>query len=118
MEQYELKDFEIKVSNIDEKKINCSPKIVVVGVGGGGGNMISHFARTFALENNKKYENIKLVSVNTDLQALSTIDDKNITVLQIGKKLTRGLGAGMNPEVGRDSALESYDEIKKVMSRF
>jgi cell division protein FtsZ len=80
--------------------------------------MISHFARTFALEKNKKYENIKLVSVNTDLQALSTIDDKNITVLQIGKKLTRGLGAGMNPEVGRDSALENYDEIKKVMSRF
>lgn len=56
--------------------------------------MIFHFARTFALENNtKKYEHIKLVSVYTDLQALNTIDDKNITVLQIGKILTKGLGA-------------------------
>ena len=43
------------------------------------------------------------------------MDSKNITLLQIGKKTAKGLGAGMNPEIGRKSALENYDDIKKVL---
>lgn len=61
-------------------------------------------------------ENIKLIAINTDLQALSTMDDKNITLIQIGKETARGLGTGMKPEIGRKSALESYEDIKKALS--
>jgi cell division protein FtsZ len=43
------------------------------------------------------------------------MDDKNITLIQIGKETARGLGAGMNPEIGRKSALENYEDIKKAL---
>ena len=110
-----MEKIEIKVTNnIDfEKKGN--PKITVVGIGGGGNNMVSHFARRFQEENKDINKNIKLIAINTDLQALSTMDDKNITLIQIGKKTARGLGAGMNPEIGRKSALENYEDIKNAL---
>lgn len=103
-----MEKIEIKVSNNIDFENKGNPRITVVGVGGGGNNMVSHFARKFQEERKTINENIKLVAINTDLQALSTMDNKNITLIQIGKKTARGLGAGMNPEIGRKSALENY----------
>ena len=110
-----MEKIEIKVTNNIDFENKGNPKITVVGIGGGGNNMVSHFARRFKEENKDINRNIKLIAVNTDLQALSTMDDKNITLIQIGKKTAKGLGAGMNPEIGRKSALENYDDIKKSL---
>ena len=77
-------------------------RIVAVGVGGGGGNMIGHMI-------NEGIDGIEMICVNTDAQVL---DETRSSKIQIGAKLTKGLGAGMKPEVGKESALESYDEIR------
>lgn len=110
-----MKNIDIKVSNNINFENKGNPKIAVVGIGGGGNNMISHFARRFQEEKKVVNENIKLIAVNTDLQALSTMDNKNIILIQIGKKTAKGLGAGMNPEIGKKSAIENYEEIKKAL---
>ena len=110
-----MEKIEIKVSNCINFENKGNPKIAVIGIGGGGNNMISHFARRFKEEKKDINKNIKLIAINTDLQALSTMDDKNITLIQIGKKTARGLGAGMNPEIGRKSAIENYEDIKKAL---
>lgn len=78
-------------------------KIAVIGVGGGGCNMINHMI-------NEGSHKIDLIAANTDLQVLQI--SKAPKKIQLGLKLTKGLGAGMKPEVGRDSAVESYEEIK------
>jgi len=83
-------------------------KIVVVGVGGGGGNMVNHLAE---LSNA-----VKLVAANTDAQALENCDTPN--KIQLGPKLTKGLGAGMDPEIGKAAAIESYEEIKKALTDY
>ncbi|WP_373070182.1 cell division protein FtsZ [Sulfurimonas sp.] len=80
-------------------------RIIAVGVGGGGGNMIGHML-------NEGIEGIEMISVNTDAQVLK---DSGSTKIQIGAKLTKGLGAGMKPEIGKESALESYDEIRAAL---
>lgn len=86
---------------VTEEKYN-SAKIKVIGVGGGGNNAVD---RMFSCELN----GIEFITVNTDLQALahSCVPTK----IGIGQKLTRGLGAGANPEIGTQSALENKDEI-------
>lgn len=81
-------------------------KIAVIGVGGGGCNMINHMI-------NEGSHKIDLIAANTDLQVLHI--SKAPKKIQLGLKLTKGLGAGMKPEVGRDSAVESYEEIKGVL---
>jgi cell division protein FtsZ len=81
-------------------------KIAVVGVGGGGCNMVNHMIK----EGSHK---IDLIAANTDLQVLHI--SKAPKKIQLGIKLTKGLGAGMKPEVGRDSAVESYEEIKTAI---
>jgi cell division protein FtsZ len=83
-------------------------KIVVVGVGGAGSNMLQELIGT------EIADKIQLVAINTDAQALEKSDAQY--KLQIGVKLTRGLGSGMKPEVGKASALESYEEIKALLS--
>lgn len=80
-------------------------RIVAVGVGGGGGNMIGHMI-------NEGISGIEMICVNTDAQVL---DDTKSLKIQIGAKLTKGLGAGMKPEIGKESALESYDEIRSSL---
>ncbi|PSW18506.1 cell division protein FtsZ [Photobacterium sanctipauli] len=77
--------------------------IKVIGVGGGGGNAVDHMVR-------ESIEGVEFISVNTDAQALrkSSVG----TVIQIGGDITKGLGAGANPQVGRDSALEDREAIK------
>ena len=92
---------------IEETSKISGARIVAVGVGGGGGNMIGHMIR-------EGVSGIEMIMINTDAQALK--DTKNATAIQIGAKLTKGLGAGMKPEIGRESAIENYDEIKKALT--
>jgi len=86
--------------------IESIAKIKVVGVGGSGGAAINRMLA-------RKIRSIEFIAMNTDLQALqqSLADVK----LQIGKETTRGLGAGMNPDLGARSAEENADEIRKMI---
>ncbi len=80
--------------------------IKVIGVGGSGGNAVSRMK-------DHNFENVELIAVNTDAQDLEkTKADKKI---RIGRKLTRGLGAGMRPEVGQKAAEEQKEEIKEAL---
>lgn len=96
-----MKPFVIEESN----KINGA-RIVAVGVGGGGGNMISHMI-------NEGVTGIEMMLINTDAQVLN--ETNAASKIQIGSKLTKGLGAGMKPSIGKDSALENYDEIREAL---
>ncbi|OQX73854.1 MAG: cell division protein FtsZ [Campylobacteraceae bacterium 4484_4] len=81
-------------------------QIKVIGVGGGGGNMINHMISEGIGE-------IDLIAANTDAQALeASLANRK---LQLGERKTRGLGAGMKPEIGRNAAMESYDDIKEAL---
>ena len=84
-----------------------SAVIKVIGVGGGGGNAVQHM-----VTNN--VEGVDFIAANTDAQALKALEAK--TLLQLGSTITRGLGAGANPEVGREAALEDRDRIAEVLS--
>ena len=81
-------------------------KIAVVGVGGGGCNMVNHMI-------NEGTHKIDLIVANTDLQVLNL--SRAPKKIQLGIELTRGLGAGMRPDIGRDSALENYQEVKESL---
>ncbi|MBQ9179605.1 MAG: cell division protein FtsZ [Firmicutes bacterium] len=85
-----------------EKTENENANIIVIGVGGGGCNAVNRM-----IDANPK--NVNFIAVNTDKQALNTC--KAETKLQIGEKLTKGLGAGGNPEIGQKSAEESMEDI-------
>jgi cell division protein FtsZ len=80
--------------------------IKVVGVGGGGGNAVKHMIAS-------SVEGVDFICANTDAQALTDIASK--TVLQLGTGVTKGLGAGANPEVGRQAAMEDRDRIAEVL---
>ena len=95
---------------VNEKIGTDGVKIVVVGVGGGGSNMVDN------LIDSAIADKVKLVSINTDAQALK--NSRAPHKLQIGKKITDGKGAGMKPEIGKKAALESYDEIKDMLMNF
>ncbi len=97
----------VKEFKVTEKIGTDGVKIVVVGVGGGGSNMVDN------LVDSDIADKVKLVVVNTDAQALK--NSKVAHKLQIGEKITGGKGAGMKPEVGKTAALESYDDIKKIL---
>jgi cell division protein FtsZ len=103
-----MEDFQF---NIEIEKTNETTsegaKIKAIGVGGGGGNMINHMI-------NEGITGIDMIVANTDAQALSS--SLAPFKLQLGVSTTRGLGAGMQPEKGRDAALESFDDIKNALS--
>jgi cell division protein FtsZ len=81
-------------------------EIKVIGVGGGGGNMVNHMIK-------EGISGIDMIVANTDAQALESSLAKQ--KIQLGAKKTRGLGAGMKPEVGAKAAEESFDEIKDLL---
>ena len=81
-------------------------KIKVIGVGGAGGNAINNMIAG-------KLQGVKFICANTDAQALEV--SKAEIKLQLGEKLTEGLGAGANPNIGRDAALENRDAIRKSL---
>ena len=80
--------------------------IKVLGIGGGGGNAVAHMVRA-------GIEGVDFICANTDAQALKGAKVK--TGLQIGCNITKGLGAGANPEVGRQAAMEDRDRIQEVI---
>ena len=89
------------------EKIAQSAEIKVIGVGGGGGNAVHHMI-------NNQVEGVEFICANTDAQALHNLKAK--TILQMGSNITKGLGAGANPEIGRQAALEDRDEIAEILS--
>ncbi|AEA71032.1 MULTISPECIES: cell division protein FtsZ [Pseudomonas] len=86
--------------------IPASPVIKVIGVGGGGGNAVNHMVKS-------NIEGVEFICANTDAQALKSIGAR--TILQLGTGVTKGLGAGANPEVGRQAALEDRERIAEVL---
>ncbi len=93
--------------SIEEAPVITGAKIKAIGVGGGGGNMINHMIH-------QGISGIDLIVANTDAQALES--SKAPYKIQLGEKLTKGLGAGMKPEIGQESAIESFETIKEVLS--
>ncbi|MEX2524689.1 MAG: cell division protein FtsZ [Gammaproteobacteria bacterium] len=85
---------------------NQAAVIKVIGVGGGGGNAVEHMLRT-------SIDGVEFICANTDAQALKNSTAK--TILQLGGNVTKGLGAGADPDVGRQAALEDRDRIMDVL---
>ena len=81
--------------------------IKVIGVGGGGGNAVKHMV-------DRCVQGVDFIAANTDAQALTSIDSS--AILQIGASVTKGLGAGANPEMGRLAAMEDKDRIADTLS--
>ena len=81
--------------------------IKVIGVGGGGGNAVEHMVK-------EGISGVEFVATNTDAQALKGLSAQ--TTLQIGSSITKGLGAGANPEIGRAAALEDRDRLGEIIS--
>ncbi|HBJ88606.1 MAG TPA: cell division protein FtsZ [Gammaproteobacteria bacterium] len=90
------------VDNIPQSAV-----IKVIGVSGGGGNAVHHMI-------SNQVDGVDFICANTDSQALSNLKAK--TVLQMGTSITRGLGAGANPEIGRQAALEDREQIADILS--
>ncbi len=91
---------------IEEHKPHLGAKIKAIGVGGGGSNMINHMIKAGV-------KGIELYVANTDAQALHTSLAPN--KIQLGSKLTKGLGAGMKPDTGKESAIEANEEIRAAL---
>lgn len=92
--------------DLEENTVVEGARIKVIGVGGGGNNAVDRMIEAGITK-------AEFICVNTDAQQLSAV--KAPTVLQIGAKLTGGLGAGARPEVGRQAAEETKDEIKNLV---
>ena len=90
-----------------EDSIPQNAVIKVIGVGGGGGNAVNHML-------NSQVEGVDFIVANTDAQALKNLNAR--TLLQLGTGITKGLGAGANPEVGRQAALEDRERIAEVLT--
>lgn len=91
-------------SYVDSEK---TAKIKVIGVGGAGGNAINNMIAS-------NLQGVKFIAANTDMQAMDV--SKADIKIQIGEQLTEGLGAGANPQIGRDAALESNDVLKAALA--
>lgn len=93
--------FELVDKNVENAVIK------VIGVGGGGGNALQHMV-------DAKIDGVKFICANTDAQALknSTADE----TIQLGSNITKGLGAGANPEIGREAAMEDRQRIQEVLN--
>ena len=98
------KDTGMRVSFTEEPQNGA--KIKVIGAGGGGSNAVNRMIRA-------KVEGVEFIAANTDLQALKL--SQAPVKLQLGAKLTKGLGAGANPEVGRKAALEDTEKILEAL---
>jgi cell division protein FtsZ len=81
-------------------------KIMVIGVGGAGGNAINNMIES-------KLQGVRFIAANTDAQALEV--SKATVKIQIGEQLTQGLGAGANPQIGREAALENIETLKNTL---
>ncbi len=93
------------IFEFDDRPVQ-SASMKVVGVGGGGGNAVNRMI-------DEDLEGVEFISLNTDSQALKS--SRAQVTLQIGKKLTRGLGAGARPEIGRQAVAESAEEVRRAL---
>ena len=91
---------------IESKEEKTPAKILVIGVGGAGNNAVNRMI-------DENVEGVELVAVNTDKQALAL--NKATTKIQIGEKLTKGLGAGAKPEIGAQAVEENREELVDLM---
>ena len=89
-----------------ELESDINALIKVVGIGGGGSNAVNNMI-------NSSLKGVTFIAANTDVQALNR--SKAEFKIQLGEKLTKGLGAGANPDIGREAALESVDQIRKML---
>lgn len=85
---------------------NQQATIKLMGIGGGGGNAVDHMVRS-------SIEGVDFICANTDAQALNNVQSK--MALQIGANMTKGLGAGANPDIGRQAALEDRERIQEAI---
>ncbi|WP_070987622.1 cell division protein FtsZ [Halofilum ochraceum] len=85
---------------------NQQATIKLIGIGGGGGNAVDHMVRS-------GIEGVDFICANTDAQALNNVQSK--TTLQLGANMTKGLGAGANPDIGRQAALEDRERIQELI---
>ncbi len=90
-----------------EENLDQNAKIKVIGVGGGGSNAVNTMIRS-------KLDGVEFIAANTDIQALRSSNAQ--VKVQIGRELTRGLGAGANPEVGRNAAMEDQTFLAEVLA--
>jgi len=97
---------DLKYEIAEEAAVHTGTQIKVVGVGGGGSNAVARMMQ-------EGVEGVDFCVMNTDLQALNAVEVP--LKLQLGPKLTRGLGAGANPEIGQQAALENTDHILEVL---
>ncbi len=97
------------MANMFELVDNCRENAVikVVGVGGGGGNAVEHMLKA-------NVDGVEFVCANTDAQALNRSVAR--TTIQLGSQITKGLGAGANPDVGRQAAIEDRDRIVEILT--
>jgi len=102
-----MEEFDITVTEV--KMETKGAKIAVIGVGGAGGNMLDTIAKSDI------GDKVKLVAANTDAQALNGCSAD--TKILLGPNTTKGKGAGMDPELGRKAALESYSEIVEALKQ-
>jgi cell division protein FtsZ len=99
------RDKEEAMRDVD-RTLEGNARIKVVGIGGGGSNAVNRMIRS-------KLRGVEFIAINTDLQALAHSEAQ--TKMNIGKKLTRGLGAGGNPTIGREAAEESQQELSELL---
>lgn len=97
----------MNVFDLADENLSDNAVIKVVGVGGGGGNAVRHMLES-------QLEGVEFICANTDSKALIGFDTG--VSLQLGTTITKGLGAGANPEVGRDSALEDQEKITQLLT--
>ncbi len=98
-------NYNISVSEVEDNSLPI-PRIKVVGVGGAGQNAVNHMI-------DEHLSDVEFIAINTDKQAL--INSKAQHKIQIGNKVTKGLGAGANPEVGEKAAEEDHAKIREVL---
>ena len=98
--------FNISFDTNDMQDLGAKPVLKVIGVGGGGGNAVKHMV-------DSGVQGVEFIVVNTDTQALLKNPAK--TRIPIGGKLTRGLGAGARPEIGKIAAEEAKEEIAREL---
>jgi cell division protein FtsZ len=97
----------MNVFDLADENLSDNAVIKVIGVGGGGGNAVRHMLES-------QLEGVEFICANTDSKALTGFDTG--VSLQLGTTITKGLGAGANPEVGRDSALEDQEKITQLLT--
>ena len=96
------------MSEITNEIKNAIVNIKIIGVGGGGNNVVKRIAENTDLD-------LDLIAINTDYKQLKSLTNENITKIQIGTNLTKGLGCGGNTQLGYEAAKQDIDTIKKAL---